>query len=1043
MVKYRYQGEDFVIEDFQNAKTFASFLPAIAGRDGKPLWAFYANVGQVMGGFGVNNKETPITPFDSATLAYQNIPTKSFRSFVKVDGKVYSPFFRSSASQIMITSFSDLKIKEENEMFRYEITYTTVPHRHYAALVRHVKITNISGSKNKFELLDGLPVFFPNGLSNFSYKEMVSLMAAYCQIEGLENKIPFVKFKTSTSDNAIVEEAVTGNGFFSLDQDNKKLTPIIDLALVFSKDKSLFMAEGFEKMSYDELENASQQTENKLPCAFTLCQKELEDQESYSFVSLYGMFDTNQIYQDAVKNESFESLINCEVENRELMKDLLSACTVKTSNKLFDLYMKQSFLDNNLRGGFPCKLSNSLETYYVFGRKHGDMERDYNAFQIPARYYSSGTGNFRDVNQNRRSDLYFYPFVEDYNIRLFFNLIQADGQNPLNVKPLKFVKTKEFTSRAFSNILSPLKEQIVEIVDRGFEPSELFIALKDNEKALTKGVDDIFTEIIEGCEQQIEANFAEGYWIDHWTYNVDLLENYASVYPDKLEDVLFKNDYYYFYSKVMVEPRDEKYCLLPDGKVRQYGAIDLKKAKRRAEKTNMSLNKTYWLKDNEENKITTSLANKIFSLIVVKFSTLDSNQLGIEMECEKPGWNDAMNGLPGLFASGMSETIELLRLVNFALDTFEDNKDHQLKMFKEQYDFYNSVQKCVSELMNNNLSRFNYWNKVTRSREIYRESIRSFGSSENKMLDLDKAIELLKQIKEILTDGIARAKEIGNGIIPSYLVYEVVDYELTNKINHLGYPTVRVKEFKLQTIPYFLEASARVMKLKGMVNSEDYLRIKDTDLYDSKLGIYKTCANLDDAPFEIGRVHAFTKGWLERECNFLHMTYKYLLGLLKSSLYDEFYQELKNNFTINMDPYVYGRNPVENSSFIVPTCNPDSSLHGQGFFARLTGANAEVMNMYSLLFMGEKIFTYEKGQLQFALKPLLSSDFFDDNDEVSFNLFSSIKVTYHNPKRLDLYKGVKLLYKINKYKGYQVNPELSLAIREKRVSEIYIEVEEK
>src|SRR5690554_7356028 len=36
---------------------------------------------------------------------------------------------------------------------------------------------------------------------------------------------------------------------------------------------------------------------------------------------------------------------------------------------------------------------------------------------------------------------------------------------------------------------------------------------------------------------------------------------------------------------------------------------------------------------------------------------------------------------------------------------------------------------------------------------------------------------------------------------------------------------------------------------------------------------------------EIGRIHAFTKGWLERESNFLHMGYKYIYAMLKSGLY--------------------------------------------------------------------------------------------------------------------------------------------------------------
>ena len=39
--------------------------------------------------------------------------------------------------------------------------------------------------------------------------------------------------------------------------------------------------------------------------------------------------------------------------------------------------------------------------------------------------------------------------------------------------------------------------------------------------------------------------------------------------------------------------------------------------------------------------------------------------MGIMMDAEKPGWNDAMNGLPAIFGSGMSETIELVRVVKF------------------------------------------------------------------------------------------------------------------------------------------------------------------------------------------------------------------------------------------------------------------------------------------------------------------------------------------------------------------------------------------
>ena len=74
---------------------------------------------------------------------------------------------------------------------------------------------------------------------------------------------------------------------------------------------------------------------------------------------------------------------------------------------------------------------------------------------------------------------------------------------------------------------------------------------------------------------------------------------------------------------------------------------------------------------------------------------------------------------------------------------------------------------------------------------------------------------------------------------------------------------------------------------------------------------------------EIGRIHAFTKGWLERESNFLHMGYKYVYAMLKAGLYDEFYEAIETNFVCFMDPEVYGRPITENSTFIAPSNNPD------------------------------------------------------------------------------------------------------------------------
>ncbi len=135
---------------------------------------------------------------------------------------------------------------------------------------------------------------------------------------------------------------------------------------------------------------------------------------------------------------------------------------------------------------------------------------------------------------------------------------------------------------------------------------------------------------------------------------------------------------------------------------------------------------------------------------------------------------------------------------------------------------------------------------------------------------------------------------------------------------------------------------------------ELYEKIRETDLFDKALGMYKTSESLEGETLEIGRIRAFTPGWLERESIFLHMTYKYLLSVLKSGLYNDFYQDIMTNLVPFMDPIIYGRPTTENSSFIASSVNPDAHIIGQGFFARLSGSTAEVLSMWLYMFVGKK-----------------------------------------------------------------------------------------
>ena len=94
MENYRLEGQTFVIDDYDKMPAFSSFLPGLAGVKGIPMWTFYTNRGQGMNSFGVDNKGNAIMEFNSANTAFENTAVKGFRTFLKIDGEYYEPFFR-------------------------------------------------------------------------------------------------------------------------------------------------------------------------------------------------------------------------------------------------------------------------------------------------------------------------------------------------------------------------------------------------------------------------------------------------------------------------------------------------------------------------------------------------------------------------------------------------------------------------------------------------------------------------------------------------------------------------------------------------------------------------------------------------------------------------------------------------------------------------------------------------------------------------------------------------------------------------------------
>jgi hypothetical protein len=259
--------------------------------------------------------------------------------------------------------------------------------------------------------------------------------------------------------------------------------------------------------------------------------------------------------------------------------------------------------------------------------------------------------------------------------------------------------------------------------------------------------------------------------------------------------------------------------------------------------------------------------------------------------------------------------------------------------------------------------------------------------------------------------GIQYATDLNDGIPPTYFSYTVADYEVITdddgvpQCDERGRPYVTARRFEQAVLPLFLEGPVHALCAQPDAEGARalYARVKESELFDRKLHMYKVNAPLAGQSHEIGRARAFTPGWLENESVWLHMEYKYLLQVLKAGLYEEFYADLTHALVPFFEPETYGRSPLENSSFVVSSAHPDESLHGSGFIARLSGSTAEFLNVWSVMMAGKQPFLVRGGQLCLALRPALPGWLFDDAGTLAFTFLGHTRVTYHNPGPVDTF----------------------------------------
>jgi hypothetical protein len=1014
----------FVLSNFQHARPFASLLPGIAGLNGIPIWAFYVNRGQAIASFGVENKDHAIMEFQPANKAYQSTSLSGFRTFLKLKRRdadvTYEPFAPGSNDTTrMFVGMNELEIEATSEAhdLQTRVRYFGLPGENLAALVRQVQITNLGKTPLTIEALDGMALVIPYGTTNGQLKEIGRTIEAWMEVFNVREGVPFYRLRANAEDTAEVTSIAAGHFYLAFTERagrSQMLSPIVDPALVFGQNSSLITADRFSRSSLAELQNSPQITVGRSPCGFFGAELTLAPGETRSIHAVVGHvqdLDHLREIQAGIADPAY--LASKHAEARELVDQLTQAIETHTSSRTFDAYCRQTFLDNVLRGGWPLLLGSRQKpaVFHVYSRKHGDLERDYNDFLVAAEMYSQGNGNYRDVNQNRRSDVLFNPAVEDFNVLSFLGLIQTDGYNPLVVKGSRFRVPPEKRQEILQ--MTGSSDELDSLLSGSFTPGQLMKTFLNGNLRHAIRPDDLLNEVVARAEQSFEAAFVEGYWVDHWTYVLDLIESYLSVYPDRRDALLFdRQDVPYFDSPGVVQPRERKYVLIED-RVRQYAAVrrDEEKAALIATRKNSpNLVRT----DCGSGEIfRTSVFAKLSGLALLKFTTLDPAGMGIEMEAGKPGWYDALNGLPGLFGSSLCETFELARLLQFLLEVCQERPDRSIRLPIEQAALLNETVQALEVWTSSEAPDrdYRYWDAVSGSRESYRERTRLGLDGRQKTFLLSDLDRFLAGFRARLQAGIQRAAQMSEGPPPTYFSYTATNYAVITdtdgqpRVDDQRRSLVRVLAFEPSALPEFLEGPVHALKVQPDARRarQLYRRVRESGLYDRQLKMYKVNSCLADQSHEIGRARAFTAGWLENESIWLHMEYKYLLEVLRSGLYEEFKEDFRNVLIPFQDPDTYGRSPLENSSFIVSSAHPDKSIHGTGFVARLSGCTAEFLSIWNEMMAGRKPFFLRDGQLHLSLRPLLPGWLFTEQGIVSFRFLGACTVTYHNPARADCF----------------------------------------
>lgn len=960
----------FAIHDYQLAKAFASFLPGIAGPLGVPLWCYYVNRGQAICSFGVQDKDGAILEFEPANKAYRQVYQTGFRSFLRLgpSGGFYEPFQDGDGAlaqplrRKMVIHPHALELEEVHKGLglRVRVRYFTLPQRPVAALCRELSLESLGPEGLDLDCLDGLPVVAPYGLGDLPRKTMGRTMEAWSHAEGLDENLPFLRQRASSQDRVEIHAVTEGHFFSGWSPTWGTARAVVDPGTVFGPQGGLAFPSSF---SSHGLADGPQRVENRSPCAFLHLRGRLEPGQTVRLCSIFGRAaGLDQARACAAELRQPGAFDAWDQENRRCVLAAAAPGWIASGLSSLDGYALQSFLDNVLRGGLATPLiDGSHQTVlHLYSRRHGDLERDYNDFQLAPSPYSQGNGAFRDLCQNRRRDPWTHPWAGDLSLRSFANLLQLDGNNPLLVQGLDYTWAggEEGLARLRQLLGAELAGALAQRLEQPLRPEDLALFCRQQDLEAPGLLADVMAAVLTRCRPLERAEPGHGYWTDHPFYLTDLLEAYEALYPDRLPGLLRDPDFSYYDNPLVVVPRARKLRRGPQG-WRQFQSVvvDPEKVALIAGRNDQPQRARSL--GGRGPVFQASLWAKLVCLVANKLASLDARGQGLEMDSEKPGWNDATNGLPGLFGSSTNESQALVRLLRclrrwLALEPPPVTLHAELDVF-------------LRGLLEAPQDPWGYWQEAGRLKEAYRHATR-LGVTGTTVDWSDSDLDaFLSHSLRRLERGLAAARR-PDGLMHTYFIHSPQVEET---------PEPRIAGFSAQALPLFLEGQVHALRLCNGAEARTLATaVERSALYDQALGMFKLNAPLDGAPQELGRVRAFTPGWLENESVFLHMEFKYLLELARQGLWDDFYRHFFRACPAFLEPATYGRSPFENSSFIASSANPDPAVHGQGFVARLSGSTIEAYDLLMTMALGARPFWLGPAGLVFEPQPRLHGSLF-------------------------------------------------------------------